>query len=264
MAILTFGLLCISCTAEDGFQKTGTSSATPELKASSSPSDFQNLQGSPTISNEQTNYAEVLEQAIVSAVKKVGPAVVFVDTIFTEEITALPIEGQGSGVIISSKNGYIITNHHVVSNSQSIRVILIDGREYEAKLISSDRNLDLALIQINGTNLPEAVLADNSNIEPGSLVLAIGNPFGYENTITLGLVSATNRIIPHPDTGKPMRNLIQTDAAINPGNSGGALVNLKGEVVGIPSAILAPAQGISFAIDMNTVKTFLQELNINF
>lgn len=162
----------------------------------------------------------------------------------------------GSGFIID-KDGHILTNNHVVEKASSIRVKLTDGKEYEAKVIGKDPKTDIALIKINAKNsLPVATIGDSDKLEVGDWVLAIGNPFGLERTVTCGIVSAKGRVIGQG----PYDDFIQTDASINPGNSGGPLFNLRGEVVGINTAIVSGGQGIGFAIPVNAAKMLLPQL----
>ncbi|MFQ5586304.1 MAG: DegQ family serine endoprotease [Thermodesulfobacteriota bacterium] len=165
----------------------------------------------------------------------------------------------GSGFVIN-KEGYILTNNHVVENAEEIVVTLAEGkREYDAKVVGRDAKLDLALIKIEAKDeLPVAVLGDSDTLEIGSWVVAIGNPFGLGGTVTAGIVSAKGRVI----GAGPYDNFIQTDASINPGNSGGPLFNMKGEVVGINTAIIAGGQGIGFAIPINMVKDVLLQLKV--
>ncbi len=167
--------------------------------------------------------------------------------------------GQGSGVIIDS-NGYILTNNHVVGDADAIRVVLMDGREIPAELIGADPDSDIAVIKIEADNLAYAKVGDSDLVEVGEFVLAIGNPFGLSSTVTAGIVSARGR------SGMgivEIEDFIQTDAAINPGNSGGPLVNLRGEVIGINTAIFSRSggyQGIGFAIPANMAKNIMQSL----
>ncbi len=176
--------------------------------------------------------------------------------------------GLGSGVIID-KNGYILTNEHVISGASEVKVKLSDGREFDAQVVGSDKRTDLAVIKIDAANLPVAKLGDSDNLKIGKWVVAIGNPFGFaienpEPTVTVGVISALHRYI--PALGRRERSydeLIQTDAAINPGNSGGPLVNLDGEVIGINTAIISVSggyQGLGFAIPINKVKRVLDKL----
>ena len=169
-------------------------------------------------------------------------------------------QSAGSGVIVDAKNGYIITNHHVVENASEITITLLDNRSFTAKVIGSDEGSDLAVLQAKQPNLTAMPLADSSKLEVGDYVVAIGNPFGLQHTVTYGIVSALGRSGINPDG---YEDFIQTDASINPGNSGGALVNLRGELEGINSAILSRSGGnigIGFAIPVNMVKSVMDQL----
>jgi serine protease Do len=163
----------------------------------------------------------------------------------------------GSGFIID-KDGYIITNNHVVEGAEEIKVKLVDGREFNAKVVGRDPKTDLALIKISSIfkDLPALPLGDSDKIRVGDWVLAIGNPFGLGHTVTQGIISASGRTI----GSGPYNNFLQTDAPINPGNSGGPLINLKGEVIGINSSIIAGGQGIGFAIPSNMAKSIIPQL----
>ncbi|WP_312952929.1 serine endoprotease DegQ [Superficieibacter sp.] len=174
---------------------------------------------------------------------------------------AQPFEGLGSGVIIDAAKGYVLTNNHVINQAQKISVQLNDGREFDAKLIGSDDQSDIALLQLqNATNLTQIAIADSDKIRVGDFAVAVGNPFGLGQTATSGIVSALGR------SGlnlEGLENFIQTDASINRGNSGGALLNLNGELIGINTAILAPgggSVGIGFAIPSNMARTLSQQL----
>ena len=166
-------------------------------------------------------------------------------------------QSLGSGFIID-KDGYIITNNHVVDGADEIKAKLADGREYKAKVIGRDQKTDLALIKISSIfkDLPAISLGDSDKMRVGDWVLAIGNPFGLEETVTQGIISATGRVI----GSGPYDNFLQTDAPINPGNSGGPLINLSGEVIGINSAIIQSGQGIGFAIPSNMAKKIVSQL----
>lgn len=181
----------------------------------------------------------------------------FFERFFGEQIPReFEQKGLGSGVIIS-KDGYILTNNHVVEEADEIQVKLSDKEEYQGKVIGRDQNTDLALVKIEATrDLPAAVLGDSDRLRVGDWVIAIGNPFGLEHTVTVGIVSAKGRVI----GSGPYDDFIQTDASINPGNSGGPLFNLQGEVVGINTAIVASGQGIGFAIPINMAKEELTQL----
>jgi serine protease Do/serine protease DegQ len=169
-------------------------------------------------------------------------------------------QSAGSGVIVDAKNGYIITNHHVVENASEITVTLLDNRSFSAKVVGSDEGADIAVLQAKQPNLIAMALGDSSKLEVGDYVVAIGNPFGLQHTVTAGIVSALGRTGINPEG---YEDFIQTDASINPGNSGGALVNLRGELVGINSAILSGSGGnigIGFAIPVNMAKGVMDQL----
>lgn len=166
----------------------------------------------------------------------------------------------GSGVIVDAKKGYVLTNHHVVENAQDITVKLRDGREFKAKLIGSDPGTDIGLVEIDPRRLSAISLGDSDNLKVGDFVIAIGNPFGLGQTVTSGIVSAIGR---SGLSREKFENFIQTDAPINPGNSGGALINTKGELVGINTAIIAPGGGnvgIGFAVPTNMAKAVMEQL----
>jgi serine protease Do/serine protease DegQ len=162
----------------------------------------------------------------------------------------------GSGFIIS-KDGYIVTNDHVVRDAESVQVKLSNDKVYDAKVIGGDQKTDIAVIKINAVDLPVAVLGDSEKLEVGQWAIAIGNPFGLERSMTVGIVSATGRSNVGIET---YENFIQTDASINPGNSGGPLLNIHGEVIGINTAIVAAGQGIGFAIPITMAKPVFTQL----
>ena len=169
-------------------------------------------------------------------------------------------QSAGSGVIVNADKGIVMTNYHVIKSAEEIRVSLIDGRSFKAKLVGSDPELDIAILEIDANNLIQVKIADSSILEVGDFVVAIGNPFGLGQTVTTGIVSALGR----SGLGiEGYENFIQTDASINPGNSGGALVNLAGELVGINTAIIAPSGGnigIGFAIPTNMAKASMEQI----
>lgn len=177
-----------------------------------------------------------------------------------EQVQERPFRGLGSGVIIDAENGYVVTNNHVVDNADEITVKLTDGRELKAKKLGADEQSDIALLQIDAEKLKAVPLADSNKLRVGDFVVAIGNPFGLSQTVTSGIVSALGR------SGLNIggyEDFIQTDAAINRGNSGGALVNLRGELVGINTAIFGPNGGnvgIGFAIPSNMMKNLVDQI----
>lgn len=171
-----------------------------------------------------------------------------------------PFQGLGSGVIIDADEGYVVTNHHVIDGADEIMVLLSDGREYEAKKIGSDKDTDVALLQIDADDLKEVKFADSDKLRVGDFAVAIGNPFGLGQTVTSGIISALGRAELNIEG---IENFIQTDAAINRGNSGGALVNLRGDLIGINTAIYGPNGGnvgIGFAIPANMVSNLINQL----
>ena len=170
------------------------------------------------------------------------------------------IEGAGSGVIVDAANGYILTNHHVIANADKITVTLLENRSLTARIVGSDEASDLAVLQVEAASLTSIPFGDSSSLHVGDYVVAIGNPFGFTNSVTSGIVSAVGRSGLNPGA---FEDFIQTDASINPGNSGGALVDLNGKLVGINSAIISRTGGnvgIGFAIPVNMVRAIMQQL----
>jgi serine protease Do len=198
--------------------------------------------------------------AVIAAVEQVTPAVV---TITASGGGFLGAEsGTGSGVIFDS-NGWILTNRHVVEDATELVVVLNDGREFPGTVYGIDTLTDLAIVKLDATDLPAAPIGSSADLESGQLAIAIGNPLGYENTVTTGVVSGLGRQITAADatqtSAETLNNLIQTDAAINPGNSGGPLVNSAGQVIGVNTAVSTSAQGVGFAIPIDVAKPIMQQ-----
>ena len=185
---------------------------------------------------------DAYSEAVIHAVEEVGPAVVRIDA----------ARGGGSGVVFTP-DGFILTNNHVVEAGGPITAILPDGRSIRAESIGRDAHTDLAVLRIDGANLSWGRLGDSRRLRVGQVAIAIGNPYGFHHSVTSGVVSALGRSL-RSRSGRLMDDVIQTDASLNPGNSGGPLVTTAGEVIGINTAMILPAQGICFAIASNTVR----------
>ncbi|MDY6795582.1 MAG: trypsin-like peptidase domain-containing protein [Actinomycetota bacterium] len=225
------------------------------------------LSGKETVTTEEVRTVEERvvkagQEAVVEAANKVLPSVVYIEVDYGGYAA-----GIGSGFIYGS-DGYIVTNNHVVQDASRITVALGDGSSYQAELVGTDPEMDLAVVKIDESDLPAAELGTSSDLVVGELAVAVGSPEGFEQSVTSGIISALNRNLPlfHPDNAPettPLLDVIQTDAAINPGNSGGPLCNSVGDVIGINTAIYSLSggyDGLSFAIAIDNAKPVIEEL----
>jgi Do/DeqQ family serine protease len=241
-----------------------------------------NAESEALANNNTSNQIAVPQNFVSQVVEQVGPAVVRIDAtrtvttkvpamfedpffrqFFGSQIPEMPQQqiqrGLGSGFILSS-DGLILTNAHVVDGADSVEVTLKNGRSFEGKVMGADPLTDVAVIKIEAQNLPTVTFADSEQIQPGEWAIAIGNPLGLDNTVTTGIVSATGRSGAQVGVADKRVSFIQTDAAINPGNSGGPLLNAQGEVIGVNTAIIQNAQGLGFAIPIDTARSIAEEL----
>lgn len=263
-------------------QSRQTASVTPV--SATTPQTATNSTTSPVTVSQLPPVAVTNPNFITNVVKQVGPAVVRIDAsrtvqsrspqgfndpffrdFFGQQMPMQPQQserverGLGSGFIVS-KDGRIITNSHVVDGADTVEVTLKDGRKLQGRVLGSDSVTDVAVIKVDAADLPTVTLSNSDQIQPGEWAIAIGNPLGLDSTVTVGIISATGRS--SGDAGIPDKRVdfIQTDAAINPGNSGGPLMNERGEVIGMNTAIRADAQGIGFAIPINTIQRIADQL----
>jgi S1-C subfamily serine protease len=208
--------------------------------------------------NEDTELLDAYSRAVISVVDNVGPSVVSISSGNVNKQGMVEQLGAGSGAILTP-DGYILTNDHVVHGAKNLQVALTDGASMTASVVGTDPATDLAVIRAEGSSLPYSSLGDSAQLRVGQLVIAIGNPFGFQSTVSTGVVSALGRALRSRD-GRLIDNIIQHTAPLNPGNSGGPLVDSSGMVVGINTAIIFMAQGIGFAIPSNTVRWVVSEI----
>jgi S1-C subfamily serine protease len=218
----------------------------------SSAGDEETVSPRPLARPDEGEALDAFSRVVVTVAEELRPAVVNLRTGTGRR------SGTGSGVMFTP-DGFLLTNHHVVEGSEAVRVRLSDGTELPGRVVGNDPWTDLAIVRVEGGTFSYAALGDSAKLKVGQLAVAIGSPLGFESTVTAGVISALGRTL-RSVSGHLVDNIIQTDAALNPGNSGGPLVDSSGRVVGINTAIIQPAQGICFAIPVNTAKTILPQL----
>ncbi len=215
-------------------------------------------EGTPRVGDDDRDLLDAYSRAVVNVVERVGPAVLSIQVTKEKAGRSPAGEGAGSGVIITP-DGFILTNNHVVEGAKTLTGTLTDGNTYPVSVVGTDPATDLAVVRMDSGKLPFAELGDSDGLKVGQLVIAIGNPFGFQSTVSTGVISALGRSL-RSQSGRLIDNVIQTDVALNPGNSGGPLVDSGGRVIGINTAIIFMAQGISFAIPVNTARWVVGEI----
>jgi S1-C subfamily serine protease len=213
--------------------------------------------GIDAIESSDVELLDAYSRAVITVVDAIGPTVVSIHVGGTAE-NQNEMTGAGSGVIVTP-DGYILTNSHVVHGASRLQVTLTDGRTFGASLVGEDPSTDLAVIRVDAFGLPYAALGDSAALRVGQLVIAIGNPFGFQSTVSTGVISALGRSL-RAQSGRLIENIVQTDVPLNPGNSGGPLVDSRGRVIGINTAIIRMAQGISFSVPVNTARWVISQL----
>jgi S1-C subfamily serine protease len=211
-----------------------------------------------TTDSKDSDLLDAYSRAVIDVVETVGPAVVSLSVERNGDGDGDGENGAGSGVVIAP-DGYILTNDHLAQGAKGIYVTLMDGTTMAARVVGKDPTTDIAVIRADGSRLPCAALGDSSGLKVGQLVIAVGNPYGFQSTVSTGVISALNRDL-GTDTERRIENVIQHTAPLNPGNSGGPLVDSRGRVIGINTAIIAMAQGMGFAIPANTARLIVSQI----
>jgi S1-C subfamily serine protease len=247
-----------------GQQRTGVAperSAGPPERPAGQPEQQVVEQAEQRAAEQDAELLDAYSRAVIRVAEEVGPSVVAINVRKRGDPRNSGGEGAGSGVIVTP-DGFVLTNNHVVEGSDRLEVSLTDGRSFQATVVGTDPATDLAVIRIGDGGLPAAVLGDSDHVRVGQMVIAIGNPLGFQSTVSAGVISALGRSL-RSESGRLIDNVIQTDVALNPGNSGGPLVDSRGRVIGINTAMIYMAQGISFAVPVNTARWVVSELVIH-
>jgi len=206
---------------------------------------------------DETHLLDAYSRAVTGVVEKVGPAVVSL-RVTARRGGSGEQEGAGSGFVVAP-DGYIVTNHHVVHGSSELRALFIDGSEYTARVVGADPATDVAVVRVQDGGLPVAEFGDSEKLRVGQLAIAIGNPLGFQNSVSAGVVSALGRNL-RSQSGRLIENIIQTDVSLNPGNSGGPLADSAGRVIGVNTAMIRMAQGLCFAVPSATARWVVSEI----